>query len=218
MLTCQMCGQAFERTSPRGPVPKWCSSACANRSYRRRLDPTIGQSKKCIRCGVEFIPIKSGRYCTESCMKSAYYEDNQDKLDNYRLRWSKVNRKLQGVYASRSRAKRPEYYLERRRFYQNRRRVRKLKGSGSHSFQEWMDLVAFYNGHCLCCGRLARLTVDHVIPIAKGGSDSIDNVQPLCINCNRLKQTTIMDFRLVVAPFVYIEAQVVPLMLSSYSD
>jgi len=43
---------------------------------------------------------------------------------------------------------------------------------------------------CCLCGRTARetkLEVDHKIPVAKGGTDSLNNLWTLCIDCNRGK-------------------------------
>ena len=31
------------------------------------------------------------------------------------------------------------------------------------------------------------LTVDHVVPLSLGGGNGIDNIQPLCQNCNSSK-------------------------------
>lgn len=40
---------------------------------------------------------------------------------------------------------------------------------------------------CLKCGALANLTIDHKIPICRGGTDEIRNLQTLCSNCNENK-------------------------------
>jgi len=43
---------------------------------------------------------------------------------------------------------------------------------------------------CRLCGRTAKetkLEVDHIKPIAKGGTDSLNNLWTLCIDCNRGK-------------------------------
>lgn len=52
---------------------------------------------------------------------------------------------------------------------------------------QWKTLLAKYNGHCAYCDKEAKLTLDHVIPLSKGGKHSIDNVVPACLHCNSSK-------------------------------
>lgn len=44
-----------------------------------------------------------------------------------------------------------------------------------------------YNFKCVDCGSDENLTIDHVIPWSKGGSDEIGNLQCLCKRCNSKK-------------------------------
>jgi len=44
-----------------------------------------------------------------------------------------------------------------------------------------------YGNKCLKCGTKKLLTIDHVIPISKGGTNDSDNLQPLCQRCNSEK-------------------------------
>jgi 5-methylcytosine-specific restriction endonuclease McrA len=43
------------------------------------------------------------------------------------------------------------------------------------------------NSICLFCSSKSELQIDHIVPISKGGANSIDNVQILCRPCNRKK-------------------------------
>lgn len=64
------------------------------------------------------------------------------------------------------------------------------------STRQWRDLLAMYDHRCLCCGRQdARLEADHVTPIALGGQNGPENVQPLCRKCNLAKGVSIIDYR-----------------------
>lgn len=41
---------------------------------------------------------------------------------------------------------------------------------------------------CIYCGSTERLTIDHDIPISRGGNDTIDNLQTACLPCNANKR------------------------------
>lgn len=46
-------------------------------------------------------------------------------------------------------------------------------------------------GACVRCGAEDDLQFDHVIPVAKGGSATVENIQVLCGACNRAKSDSI---------------------------
>lgn len=84
------------------------------------------------------------------------------------------------------------------RAIQHRHRARMKGNGGSYTAGQWEALKAHYGYRCLCCGRIEpeiMLTVDHVVPIALGGSNDITNIQPLCLSCNCSKQDRTIDYR-----------------------
>ena len=73
-----------------------------------------------------------------------------------------------------------------------------MEAKGSHTQGEWELLKKQYAYTCPACGKSEpeiTLTEDHVIPLSKGGSDYIENIQPLCKSCNSKKHTDITDYR-----------------------
>ncbi len=59
---------------------------------------------------------------------------------------------------------------------------------------EWDEVLTAYGRVCLKCGS-PHVTVDHVVPLTHGGTDTKDNVQPLCRPCNSSKKCHHTDYR-----------------------
>lgn len=81
----------------------------------------------------------------------------------------------------------------------NLRRARKQNNGGEFTTQEWEDLKKEFNYMCLCCKKHepeVRLCIDHIVPLSRGGNNSIDNMQPLCRSCNARKRVDCTDYRL----------------------
>ena len=85
----------------------------------------------------------------------------------------------------------PNYrYTENGR--EDRRKARLRQNGGLHSRGEWETLKAQYNWTCPSCHRSEpeiQLTKDHIISVFNGGSDNIENIQPLCKSCNSSKRS-----------------------------
>jgi hypothetical protein len=65
---------------------------------------------------------------------------------------------------------------------------------------EWRAIKLRFDNRCACCRRPAserRLTMDHIVPLSKGGSHQPENIQPLCLLCNQVKHVRILAFNQV---------------------
>jgi 5-methylcytosine-specific restriction endonuclease McrA len=49
------------------------------------------------------------------------------------------------------------------------------------------------HGLCAYCGQRAATTLDHVVPVSKGGTNHIDNLLGSCGTCNRSKENVSLE-------------------------
>jgi 5-methylcytosine-specific restriction endonuclease McrA len=80
----------------------------------------------------------------------------------------------------------------------HKRRARMKAAEGSYTKQEWRELARKCDHRCLACGKQephVKLTPDHIVPLARGGTNFIGNIQPLCYSCNSRKQAKVIDYR-----------------------
>lgn len=77
------------------------------------------------------------------------------------------------------------------------RRERLKRFGGSHSVEEWEEVKSMYSYTCPACFRKEpeiKLTRDHILSLSNGGSDDIENIQPLCVRCNSRKATKTIKY------------------------
>ena len=139
--------------------------------------------------------------------KFAAYRKKNKKLCNQRtVAWQKSHQKEFKAYQKRYREENKIRERNRQRRWEkenpdktkakhSRRRTAKTKAGGAFTAAEWNALCKQYHYKCLRCNRRRKLTADHVIPVSKGGTSNISNIQPLCLSCNSIKGTKSTDYR-----------------------
>jgi len=207
---CLTCKELFE--SQKGSAtrtPKYCTKLCFAKSFDTYVDdPSLKMCSKCRKIQpVETFSLKPSGNRSSECKpcvnarkqsdphlkekRRAYYEANRASI----LAKSKAYQQAHPEVLKKSSKKWAANNQERCRERVQRRRNRKRGNGGSYTAQEWQELCDRAWNRCLDCGRKKPLSVDHVIPVSKGGTSEISNLQPLCVPCNSRKRDKEIDFR-----------------------
>jgi CRISPR/Cas system Type II protein with McrA/HNH and RuvC-like nuclease domain len=150
----------------------------------------------CVKCG------SLERYASGDCIpcgkaqQRAYYAKNKDALRARRVANPEKMRAARKAYRERhkerSDAQRDSWKArnpQRQKLYKQNRRARKQNADGSLSPGLKEKLFALQKGKCACCGEPlgARYHMDHIMPLALGGTNTDDNIQLLRGRCNQQK-------------------------------
>ena len=55
-----------------------------------------------------------------------------------------------------------------------------------------IDYIKSLGKECKFCPSKENLTIDHIIPLSKGGTNNPDNLQTLCSSCNKKKSNKVI--------------------------
>ena len=170
---------------------------------------------RCEFCSNEFNPRKSDqRFCSPKCQNKCWQKNNIERQrEIWRIRYWR-NREAKLEYAREYRKTHPidkDYEREYRKRYNSTERVkianrakvkryraRKLGATGSHTREEFLELVLRFDNFCPACGErfaTSDFTEDHIVPLSCGGSNNISNIQPLCHPCNSGKRNKTKNYR-----------------------
>lgn len=160
---CTECCKVFLR---RGNHQKYCSEDCFNKAYG------IGQTiiKQCIECGEKFKTLHDGNiYCSDKCRKRKYYRVHRISKDKRLRRNGKV-----------------DYSITLSKLIKRDKNMCHICGEECNG----EDYIKTEEGYFIAGERYP--SIDHVIPIAKGGKHRWDNVRLAHRGCNVLKSDKII--------------------------
>lgn len=123
--------------------------------------------------------------------KRNYYVANRDKITAKNRAWARNNRQKLNCYYR-------KYALDRPDVIRKKRIKRRLKMmTNGIFFVSKKEIKNLLSQPCVYCKSCKNITIDHVIPIARGGRHSVGNLMPLCLSCNASKQDkTFMEFKM----------------------
>ncbi len=144
-----------------------------------------------------------------------YRQENADKIREYKQLYSQENPDIILEYHRNYRKENADKFREHQQNYrqENPDRIRKYQqkyfqtpsGKSSRIRNEQKrraiknqchslpykpeDILNLFDGECAYCGSKDKLTLDHFIPITKGGSNVQGNLLPACQSCNCSKNS-----------------------------
>lgn len=169
---CPQCGK--ERKHAKAQDRKdFCSMICWNK-FKQKKTIYI-----CKQCNKEIIghPSKIRKTCSKKCAN----EFRTLPVEEFKRRWYQRVKEYRKNNPNKTAT------------WKQNRRSRELGAHGSFTALEWKELQIKFNKCCAICKTKTKLTVDHIIPLCKGGTNFIKNIQPLCMPCNSKKHTKIYE-------------------------
>ena len=214
VIACAQCGLEFARPVNRGRKPKFCSESCKNRASRIARGQVVrdpGQTRACIGCGERFEVAVAERlprkWCSPACAQRvrrasdparARAKENERNRKRTQERYEAMDAVPCGNCGT------PFKPIRGRKWCSDgcaglaaahRRRARLLAAE----FEEVKRVEVFERDEWTCglCGgeinpmemwpSRGAATVDHIVPISKGGAHTMANLQAAHFGCNSSK-------------------------------
>jgi len=167
----------------------------------QEYQPASGRQKYCHKCGTEV----RRRYKWSGLAQ--YLIDNKDLLQQrerernqkperkeYLRAWRIDHKEQNRESMNASGRKWVKNHPEKARLKNEKRRARILNGvidGDALTLEQWNDTIEYFDHRCAYCGRqLEKLTIDHIVPLSRGGAHTKENVVPACRSCNSSKHNS----------------------------
>jgi len=179
------------------------------------------ETRSCRQCATSFVTVDlRRRHCSPECRAAfgraridknekrsynkAYYASHRAYFDRHNKRYYEAHKDDEKARATAWQIAHPEQARTINRKAKARyRRTAKGKESairdahrrrtvGKIAWRAWKQKLRRLGGACVSCGRTDDIQIDHILPVAKGGTNDIRNLQPLCRRCNVRKGAKVL--------------------------
>lgn len=211
-INCKICCKKVEALNSQGHKRIYCSAKCKSDAKVQRLKAEAEERRKeviqCDFCGKEtskYNPVKGTpkRFCNKQCGREFDWAERKKKRELlYNQKIASILCKYCGMPLKnlKNRSRRSKEYCSREcsiKFHTLFRRAPLLKPIHTFTDNDWISLKNRFNNSCAYCSSNLPLSLDHIIPVAKGGNHSIGNFLPACLRCNSSKcNKTIAEWKL----------------------
>ena len=185
--------------------------------HKRRAELLAKGLKVCSKCGRE-IPVeqcgkdkrnKDGlksvcREC-ENIITKQYYQEHKEERQQYRQQYDEEHKeKILQQHKQYGQEHKEEIKQRQQQYYQtpqgqivrfnnnNKRRKREEEQGAGINKEQWLEMMQFFDWKCAYSGVLVNTknnrSIDHIIPIVKGGEHEVWNCVPMDKNLNRSKK------------------------------
>jgi len=207
LTECQVCAKPLDKNVGMGRPKRNCSNRCRIEARSRTLRAKNLRTLNCGNCQKTFQGNRpSSRFCSKRCRTIVGTKEGTKRKTEARkklhasttaiCRWCKKPRTYD-YGTSTPMAYHPVCTIEARRARYRIKTVKRQNLVVKPSRLAADEVVRMYGSDCAVCEKpidltLKRtsamgLTVDHWIPLSKGGSDDITNLRPAHWTCNRKK-------------------------------
>jgi hypothetical protein len=213
---CLQCDAPITQSPNGGQPRKYCSRKCASRFVQSLKPKKPFVNKPCAKCGVAFSTNRyTDRFCSSACRKlnasvrlKQKWIDLNPSPDNYNYDCDDCGRLVeraieQGRLTKGRYGRFCKFCSLKRRRESYRHKTVKRQGVAKPAYVYFETVVERDGGICWLCNKAVDLTLsritrygatlDHVIPISKGGADSLDNIRLAHWICNNQKSNKMIE-------------------------
>lgn len=185
MKNCTVCKQPkkideFYKDKTRSDGLEHRCKPCKIKCSKTYKNTNTKEFKKCSKCRLEktISEFYSSAYSSDGV--ASYCKICKSKIRKNWHQRTKSDRKIQ----------RNEYLKKNPQILhkiRENRRTREYNAVGNHTLEEWLAKKKEFDNLCGYCKLGKPLTKDHMTPLSRGGTNSIDNIIPACKSCNSAK-------------------------------
>lgn len=212
---CGYCNAPLNQSRKGGYPKHHCNRLCSNRARALRLKESRQKNLICIECNNSFRAAGDKRkYCTQECriknQRKRQLQESREYFANLYpngikhkiCRWCSQPMEVSAKRSYSGRLYHPDCSKEAEKARYRMKVVKRQKQLNPQRISH-EQVVREYGSDCHICNEpidltLSRtsklgLTVDHLIPLSRGGTDTLDNLRPAHWTCNRRKSDKLME-------------------------